>query len=158
MLPRLAPNFAAGIMALVRKALIRFLPGRAFPAVLLFLLLSGLRVSAAGNDWFARAWRSDEGLPDNNVSGIAQTADGFLWIGTVGGLVRFDGARFDEFSALNVEDVPSRGIRTLMLDRSGRLWLSMDRQIVVCAQSTSAEVFSTEAMPPVLCTISIGLV
>jgi len=131
-------------MALVRKALIRFLPGRAFPAVLLFLLLSGLRVSAAGNDWFARAWRSDEGLPDNNVSGIAQTADGFLWVGTVGGLVRFDGARFDEFSALNVEDVPSRGVRTLMLDKSGRLWLSMDRQIVVCAQATSAEVFTSE--------------
>lgn len=107
-------------------------------------LLSILRSTGAGNDWFARPWRSDEGLPDNNVSGIAQTADGFLWIGTVGGLVRFDGARFDEFSPLNVEGIPSRGIRTLLLDKTGQLWLSMDRGIVVCAQPTSAQVFTTK--------------
>ena len=117
----------------MRKTPIRLLPGCAIPAALLLVLLSSLRIPAAGNDWFARAWRSDEGLPDNNVSGIAQTADGFLWIGTVGGLVRFDGARFDEFSPLNVEGVPSRGIRTLLLDKTGQLWLSMDRGIIVCA-------------------------
>jgi ligand-binding sensor domain-containing protein len=124
----------------VRKALTRFLSGRAFLAIL--LLLPVLRVSAA-NNWFAREWRSDEGLPDNNVSGIAQTADGFLWIGTIGGLVRFDGARFDEFSPLNIESVPGRGIRTLLLDRSGQLWLSMDRGIVICAQPTSVKVLTT---------------
>lgn len=109
----------------------------------LLLLLPALRAFSSTNDWYARAWRSDEGLPDNNVTGIAQAPDGFLWVGTLGGLVRFDGDRFDEFSALNVENVPSRGIRTLLLDKSGRLWLSMDRGVVVCAQGTSAKVMTT---------------
>jgi signal transduction histidine kinase/ligand-binding sensor domain-containing protein len=130
----------------VPKAALRFLPRRTLLAVLFLLAVS--RASASGNDWFARAWRSDEGLPDNNVAGIAQTPDGFLWVGTVGGLVRFDGARFEEFSPLNVENVPSRGIRTLFLDHSGVLWLSMDRGIVVRAEPASAKAFATrEGLP-----------
>lgn len=126
----------------MRKALLKFPAVRVFLAVALVLLVSGLQSSAANNDWFARAWQSDEGLPDNNVSGIAQTPDGFLWVGTVGGLVRFDGTRFDEFSPLNVEGVPSRGIRTVMLDKDGVLWLSMDRGIVVRAKPHSARAFN----------------
>ena len=125
----------------MRKALTRSLAVRVSLAVL--LLLPALGAAGASNDWFARPWQSDEGLPDNNVSGIAQTGDGFLWVGTVGGLVRFDGARFDEFSPLNVDGVPVRGIRTLLLDRAGTLWLSMDRGIVVYAQSAFAKALTT---------------
>jgi signal transduction histidine kinase/ligand-binding sensor domain-containing protein len=129
------------MIARVRKALRTFLSGPAF-SLLLFLTL---RASGSiTDDWFARAWLSDEGLPDNNVRGIAQTADGFLWVGTVGGLVRFDGDRFDEFSPLNVEGLPVRGIRTLLLDKSDRLWLSMDRGFVICAQRTSAKVLTVK--------------
>lgn len=136
------------MISLVRKALIRFLAGPVFLAVAFLVLFSTSSVFAANKDWFAREWRSDEGLPDNNVSGIAQTTDGFLWIGTVGGLVRFDGTRFDEFSPLNVEGVPSRGIRTVFLDKGGVLWLSMDRGLVVRAQSKSATVLTpTDGLP-----------
>ena len=136
------------MIRLVRKALMRFLAGRIFRAAPLLLLLPAFQASGSSNDWFARAWRSDEGLPDNNVSGIAQTPDGFLWVATVGGLVRFDGTRFDEFSALNLEGVPSRGIRTLLLDKQNRLWLSMDRGIIVCAQPNSAKVLtSVDGLP-----------
>jgi len=122
----------------VRKALIRFVAVR----VSLAVLLLALPAVGASNDWFARPWQSDEGLPDNNVSGIAQTSDGFLWIGTMGGLVRFDGTRFDSFSAQNIEGVPSRTIRTLLLDKAGTLWLCMDRGVVVCAQPASAKAFT----------------
>lgn len=121
----------------MRKAPTRFPAARALVAFA--FLFSAFQLLAANNDWFARAWQSDEGLPDNNVSSIAQTPDGFLWVGTVGGLVRFDGTRFDEFSPLNVEGVPSRGIRALLLDKSGALWLSMDRGIVVRAKPHSAK-------------------
>jgi signal transduction histidine kinase/ligand-binding sensor domain-containing protein len=132
------------MMRLVRKALIKILSECTLPAVSLVLLLSTGPVFGSSGDWFARAWQSDEGLPDNNVSGIAQTADGFLWVGTVGGLVRFDGSRFDEFSVLNIKGVPSPGVRTLLLDHRGRLWLSMDRGVVVCADATSAKVLTTK--------------
>jgi signal transduction histidine kinase/ligand-binding sensor domain-containing protein len=126
----------------VRKALRKLKAGPIVFAAL--LLLPDFRAPGSTNDWYARSWRSDEGLPDNDVSGIAQTADGFLWVGTKAGLVRFDGNRFDEFSVLNIKSVPSGGVRTLFLDKSGRLWLSMDRGIVVCVESTSAKVYSTE--------------
>ena len=130
-------------MSRVRKALHSLNVGARFFAALL-LLLPFHAPASVSDDWYARAWRSDEGLPDNNVRGIAQTPDGFLWIGTVGGLVRFDGDRFDEFSPLNVEGVPVRGIRTLLLDKSGRLWLSMDRGYVICSQQTSAKMLTTK--------------
>jgi len=131
----------------VRKALTRIQVGRILLAAL--LLLPALRARAEiSDDWFARPWRSDEGLPDNNVFGIAQTSDGFLWVGTAGGLVRFDGDRFDEFSPLNV-GIPVRGIRTLLLDKHDRLWLSMDRGFVVCAERTTAKVLTpTDGLPP----------
>jgi signal transduction histidine kinase/ligand-binding sensor domain-containing protein len=129
----------------VLKALKRIQAGRVLLAV---LLVFAFRAPASlSDDWFARPWGSDEGLPDNNVSGIAQTTDGFLWVGTYGGLVRFDGDRFDEFSPPNVS-IPVRGIRTLLLDRHDRLWLSMDRGFVVCADRKSAKIFTpTEGLP-----------
>ena len=42
-------------------------------------------------------WQNDRGLPQNSVTGIAQTADGYLWAATQEGLVRFDGVRFRIF-------------------------------------------------------------
>ena len=42
-----------------------------------------------------QAWRTDSGLPQNTVHAILQTRDGFVWLGTDGGLVRFDGIDFD---------------------------------------------------------------
>jgi signal transduction histidine kinase/ligand-binding sensor domain-containing protein len=138
----LAPHSTPVIIEPVRKAL-RIQFGRIVLAAL--LLLPAFRAPAAisdvNSDWFARPWRSDEGLPDNNVSGIAQTTDGFLWVGTIGGLVRFDGDRFDEFSPPNV-GISVRGIRTLLLDKHDRLWLSMDRGLVVCADRKSAKILT----------------
>src|SRR6266481_8852792 len=104
------------------------------------VLLTGLGVQAAvaipaadgGTVWLNRAWQSDEGLPDNGVVGVAQTPEGYLWVATAGGLMRFDGARFQEFQVSNLAGVSNRVVRALLLDRRGRLWLAMDRGPVVC--------------------------
>jgi ligand-binding sensor domain-containing protein len=58
---------------------------------------------------------SDEGLPDNNVCGVAQTPDGYLWVATHGGLVRFDGERFQEFSAANSSNVVHSFLMVLVM-------------------------------------------
>ena len=42
----------------------------------------------ARTPWFARVWQSEDGLPENNVTGLAQTPDGYLWISSHNGLVR----------------------------------------------------------------------
>lgn len=101
------------------------------PRVLLLLLwLAGL----AGNvdalepgkaiaQYRQDVWTESDGLPQASVQAITQTKDGYLWIGTRDGLVRFDGVRFTIF---NAEDVPGLGandIRALYQDREGNLWI-----------------------------------
>ncbi len=70
-----------------------------------------------------RHWTVGSGLPQSTVSGIAQTPDGYLWIGTNGGLVRFDGARFTLFNRSNTPALPSNRIYQLGLDSAGTLWV-----------------------------------
>ena len=69
-----------------------------------------------------RQWRIDEGLPQNTVRAIAQTPDGMLWVGTQGGLARFDGFDFDivrdRFGILDRHHA-----YTLRVDRRGGLWV-----------------------------------
>ena len=76
--------------------------------------------------WFARAWQTDEGLPDNAVVGIAQTKDGFLWVATQGGLARFDGNQFRDFAPITEVGVPSGLLHGLAVDRRDRLWVTKD--------------------------------
>jgi hypothetical protein len=49
-----------------------------------------------------RTWRSADGLPQESVWAVAQTRDGYLWIGTGGGLARFDGFHFQVFGTARV--------------------------------------------------------
>ena len=65
---------------------------------ILFLTLTAM---AATNDTsihtqppIIRSWGTEAGLPQNSVNAVVQTLDGYLWLGTQDGLVRFDGERF----------------------------------------------------------------
>jgi signal transduction histidine kinase/ligand-binding sensor domain-containing protein len=91
--------------------------------------------------WYARSWQSDDGLPNNSVSGLAQTPDGYLWLGTPTGLVRFDGIEFEEFAPGEFIEPPDRGITTMLPGADGSLWLAMDRGAVVHLNGGSSRVF-----------------
>ncbi len=71
-----------------------------------------------------QAWRTDSGLPQNTVHSILQTSDGYLWLGTDGGLVRFDGIEFVTFDAENTPQFKSDTVSDLLQDASGTLWIS----------------------------------
>ncbi len=71
-----------------------------------------------------RVWQTESGLPQNTVHAILQTRDGFLWIATEGGLVRFDGEQFATYTNRKDPGLPSDVVYGLMQDRSGRLWIS----------------------------------
>ena len=71
------------------------------------------------------SWGVDEGLPQSSVTDIAQTPDGFLWIGTLlSGLSRFDGVRFVNFDSTNTPALANTGVRRLFVDAQGRLWVN----------------------------------
>jgi len=100
-------------------------------AGLLLVLAPALLAAGTNDEWLARLWQTEEGLPDNSVAGVAQTPDGFLWVGTPSGLARFDGSQFETISLTNVIAYPNRGIITMLRGRHGTLWLGMDRGAVV---------------------------
>jgi len=67
-------------------------------------------------------WRMEEGLPHNSVRAITQTRDGYLWLGTYGGLVRFDGVRFQLFDN-RTSRLRDNEVRALAEDAAGTLWI-----------------------------------
>ena len=74
-------------------------------AALLLLLLSA-RASALDprksiTQYALQVWKTENGLPQNAIQAIAQTRDGYLWLGTERGLVRFDGVQFTVFDKGN---------------------------------------------------------
>ena len=75
-------------------------------------------------EWSIRTWETEDGLPENSATAIAQDHHGYLWFGTFKGLVRFDGVRFTVFDRSNTPGLPSDGIVNLHLDQKGRLWIS----------------------------------
>src|ERR1041384_5676070 len=65
----------------------------------------------------------DDGLPQNRVSALAQTPDGYLWVGTWFGLARFDGVRFTPFNHYNTQELESDAINALAVGPDGALWI-----------------------------------
>ena len=70
------------------------------------------------------AWTSDNGLPDSSVAAIAQTPDGYLWIGTYNGLARFDGVQFVNFDPFNTPELKHARVDGLFVDAQGTLWIN----------------------------------
>lgn len=75
-------------------------------------------------------WLTEHGLPQNTVHAIAQTRDGYIWIGTEEGLARFDGVKFTIFDKQNTPELKSNYIRTLLADRQGALWIGTAQGLV----------------------------
>ena len=61
-------------------------------------------------------WQIEQGLPQNAVAALLHTSDGYLWVGALGGLARFDGARFTTFDASEFADIASQPVLGLMQD------------------------------------------
>ena len=64
---------------------------------------------------------TENGLPSNDIKKIFRTKKGELWIGTVGGLARFENGNFEPFTEIN--GLPGNHIRTIYEDSEGLLWI-----------------------------------
>ena len=84
---------------------------------------AALDPSAAIARYMRASWTEKDGLPSSRISAITQDGDGYLWLGTEAGLIRFDGVRFVSWEALGRSPHPNKMIRTLLMSRSGDLWI-----------------------------------
>ena len=108
-----------------QKHITSWLPWPAGCACLLLMLLStGLSIQAQDLDSrYLMTQIMVEGLPQNSINAIVQTRDGYLWMTTFGGLVRFDGISYTVFDVANTPALPSNRMVALYEDRAGVLWI-----------------------------------
>ncbi|MCU0783639.1 MAG: histidine kinase [Verrucomicrobia bacterium] len=91
-------------------------------------LLLVFTASAAGvnGNFTIKSWDNEDGLPQSSVIALAQTRDGYLWLGTLGGMARFDGRRFGVFDGFNTPGLGSGRIVFLFADSQGNLWVGTE--------------------------------
>jgi ligand-binding sensor domain-containing protein/signal transduction histidine kinase len=105
-------------------------PSRLFTLTLLIALGAGPAASRALTaakplrEYSRQSWQIESGLPQNTVHAVLQTRDGFLWIATEGGLVRFDGQDLLTFDTANTPELHSNLINDLAEDDRGTLWIA----------------------------------
>ncbi len=82
---------------------------------------AGLTIGRGQLPFTFRVWQREQGLPQNFVRALAQTRDGYLWVGSDAGVSRFDGARFVSFGL--PEGFQAGPVQTLLGDGQGALWI-----------------------------------
>jgi signal transduction histidine kinase/ligand-binding sensor domain-containing protein len=100
----------------------------------IFLLVAATFGSAnlAYGQYAYESWTTDQGLPQNSVNDIRQTRDGYIWLTTFDGLVRFDGVRFTVFDKGNTPGITSNRFLRMFEDAQGDLWAGTEEGGVVC--------------------------
>ncbi len=114
---------ASHLMSLIRNRLLLF------ASILIVGLGIVLSEPVAAQDeprYVPRIWDTEDGLPIQRLlnASLVQTQNGYLWIGTRVGLIRFDGIRFERFSVDNTRVIPDMRITNLFETRDGSLWVA----------------------------------
>jgi ligand-binding sensor domain-containing protein len=81
------------------------------------------RAQSQPPQYIATVWQTEQGLPQSSVNALLQDHDGYLWVGTFGGLARFDGERFKVFGGADTPGFGSDQIFSLYESRPGALWI-----------------------------------
>ena len=106
-----------------RRETLRALVCASFVALLLPHAAGGLDPNTALTQYGHTAWRVRDGYFAGQPTAITQTRDGFLWIGTLNGLIRFDGVRFMPWEPPAGSRLPHDRIINLLAARDGSLWI-----------------------------------
>ena len=110
---------------------------------LLVMLFTSPTLGATNSSWFARVWQSEEGLPNNSVTGVAQTPDGYLWVSTHSGLARFDGVRFQAIPLPTPSGRTLPLIRSMLVGRNSQLWLALEGGVATSVGPEGMKVFTS---------------
>jgi signal transduction histidine kinase/ligand-binding sensor domain-containing protein len=89
-----------------------------------------LSASAKAQEYGFDVWTTANGLPQNTVTGVAQTPDGYLWLSTFDGLARFDGLRFTIFDKGNTKGILNNRFVSIFVDKAGAVWATTENGVV----------------------------
>lgn len=95
-------------------------------AIIFLLFLSSL-LRAQHRDYHIEHYTTDQGLPQNSITGIVFDKAGYCWLGTEMGLVRFDGKKFTVFNAGTLPGVYSPRIRFCETDNDGNVYMNAEK-------------------------------
>jgi ligand-binding sensor domain-containing protein/signal transduction histidine kinase len=102
--------------------------------LLLAALIAGRGAAAerpATSPFVVDSWSVRDGLPQSSVISLITSRDGYLWLGTLSGLVRFDGIKFTVFDESNTRGLSSSRVVKLFEDRQRNLWIGTETEGVV---------------------------
>jgi len=126
--------------------------------ILIGIVLAGLVTDARALDpnrlpsqYVREQWTTETRFPGGAVNGIAQTADGYLWIGTDRGLIRFDGFNFRPVSFASIATASNVPILQLLTDAGGKLWVRPQGADLVRQKDASLRASDTVQSQSPLC-------
>jgi hypothetical protein len=108
------------------------------------ILLSLISASTASAQYRFDSWTTDNGLPQNSVMAMLQTRDGYFWLATSDGLVRFDGVRLTVFNRGNTARINSNRFTCLFEDEDGTLWIGTEDGGLVRHRNGAFRTFTTD--------------
>ena len=89
-----------------------------------------------------RTWQTPEGLSQTSVYSVTQSHDGYLWIGTQSGVLRFDGVEFNPVRALQSNSLGDVWSRSMLEDGGGRLWILTNDYQLIRISGSDVKVFT----------------
>ncbi|OFY86135.1 MAG: hypothetical protein A3F72_06695 [Bacteroidetes bacterium RIFCSPLOWO2_12_FULL_35_15] len=99
---------------------------------------------ATTEKYTVQIWNTENGLPQNSINDITQTNDGYIWLATFDGLVRFDGLKFQIYNTSTTSELKSNSIKKLFSDNQNGLWIITTEGALISYSNT---VFKTYDLP-----------
>jgi signal transduction histidine kinase/ligand-binding sensor domain-containing protein/DNA-binding response OmpR family regulator len=116
-----------------------------------------LDISKHISQFAQQTWRVEDGLPQNAIQRAIQTRDGYLWLGTQEGLVRFDGTRFTVFDKTNTPAIKGNDVTGLAEEADGTLWVATAAGLVRLQDGAFTSFTTANGLPfDFLTTVTVG--
>jgi len=109
------------------KYYILFFLSFSFPAGAQSIIGNYIDLDNPSNVYSFETWTTDNGLPQNSINSIMQGSDGYIWLATFNGLVRFDGQTFKIFNQTNTDYLNSDRIISTLSDSENREWIATEQ-------------------------------
>ncbi len=103
------------------------------------------------SEYNLRSWSTKDGLPNDKISIVYQSTQGYIWLGSQEGLARFDGAQFEIFDKKNTPVFPHSQIVSLIEDKDSTIWISTIRGIVKSRHGKFTAVPVETGIAPFIC-------